>query len=320
MLRSTCVIFNPNAGRLSNIAGVPVSKNLLFSTLNQMEIDGWNIEYMQTEKQEDIFNFSKTAVEKGYESIIIVGGDGSMGHASQALINTNTAIGTLPAGSANVWAQQLGLAGLKITNLTALDNSMHKMINSDVKKMDMGLVNGNPFLFWASFGFDARLVYEVENNRKYRQFTELHYATEAIKELSTWNGVELDLDLDGKKIGGRYSFAVVTNIRKYAGGLVDLSPNAIFDDNEMDLWLVNHTDISNTLRNISAFLLGNPENSSDIIRIPFQKLKINAQENLYYQLDGEPQNPIKDYEIDVNQKCLNVLIPKDSDKSFFQNQ
>ncbi len=320
MLRSTCVIFNPNAGRLSNIAGVPVSKNLLIATLNQMKVDGWHIEYMQSEKQEDIFDFSKKAVEKGYESIIIVGGDGSMGHASQALINTNTAIGTLPAGSANVWAQQLGLSGLKITNLTALDSSMHKMVNSDIKKMDMGLVNKSPFLFWASFGFDARLVYEVENNRKYRQFTELHYATEAIKELNNWQGVELDLDLDGKKIGGRYSFAVVTNIRRYAGGFVELSPNAVFDDNEMDLWLVNHTDISNTLKNITAFLLGNPENSSDIIRIPFKNLKISAQENLYYQLDGEPQLPQKNYEINVVQKCINVLIPKDSDQTFFMNQ
>ena len=45
---------------------------------------------------------------------------------------------------------------------------------------------------------------------------------------------------------GKYSFAVVTNIRKYAGGLVELSPNAVFDDGEMDLWLINHTDISTT--------------------------------------------------------------------------
>ena len=320
MLKSTCIIFNPNAGRLSNIAGVPVSKNLLFSTLNQMRVDGWNIEYKQSEKQEDIFNFAKEAAEKNYESIIIVGGDGSMGHASQALINTNTAIGTFPAGSANVWAQQLGLSGLKITNLTALDSSMHKMVNSDLRKMDMGLVNQKPFLFWASFGFDARLVYQVENNRKYRQFTELHYATEAFKEIGNWQGIELELDIDGKKIGGKYSFAVVTNIRKYAGGLVELSPNAVFDDGEMDLWLINHTDISTTFKTVSAFLLGNPENSSDINRIPFKNLKIKAQEKLYYQLDGEPQNPQKDYDINVIQKSINVLIPNDTDQSFFKNQ
>ena len=71
MLKSTCIIFNPNAGRLSNIAGVPVSKNLLFSTLNQMRVDGWNIEYKQSEKQEDIFNFAKEAAEKNMKASLL---------------------------------------------------------------------------------------------------------------------------------------------------------------------------------------------------------------------------------------------------------
>lgn len=320
MSKKTCVIFNPNAGRLSNVAGVPVSKNLLFHTLNQMRVDEWDIIYQQTEKPEDIYLFSKEAVKDGFENLLIVGGDGSMGQASEALINSDTALGTLPAGSANVWAQQLGMTGLKITNLNALDLSMKKMINANRKKMDMGFVNKKSFLFWASFGFDARVVYEVENNRGYRQFTELQYAREVIKKFYDWKGIELEITLDGQKISGNYSFAIITNIRQYAGGFVELSPNAIFDDGEMDLWLIKHKDISTTLMNISALLLGNHKDNPDIQKHSFSKLYISAEKELFYQLDGEPQVPLKKYEVNVKQKCLNVLIPNDIKKNFYTNQ
>lgn len=319
MQKSTCVIFNPNAGRLSNVAGVPVSKNLLAHTLHQMKVEGWRILYKQTQKPNDTFLFAKQAAEDGFENIIVVGGDGTMGFASQALMGTETSLGTLPAGSSNVWAQQLNMQGLKLSNLTALDKGMHKMINADRKKMDMGTVNETPFLFWTSFGLDARIVHAIENNRAHRQFTELHYTAEALRIIQDWQGVNLDLEVDGKLLSGKFTLAVITNIRRYVGGLIELSPEAVFDDGEMDLWLIDYADIPTMLRYISAFILGNPKNIPEIKKIPFSTLKIYSNEPLYYQMDGEPYEQESFFDIKVLKRSISVLIPKGTDQDFFQN-
>src|SRR5690606_31135983 len=52
---------------------------------------------------------ARAAVEAGADAVLAAGGDGTAGAIAGELAGTPVALGTLPAGTANVWAAALGL-------------------------------------------------------------------------------------------------------------------------------------------------------------------------------------------------------------------
>ncbi len=65
--------------------------------------------------------------EEGKEALFVVGGDGTINLAVRGLAGSETALGVLPGGTANVLAQELGLPGLTWTRWMALEESARRL-------------------------------------------------------------------------------------------------------------------------------------------------------------------------------------------------
>jgi len=308
------LIYNPMAGRFPSLP-------LVERAAKTLESNGWEIDITRTEGGDQITKLAKRAATSGLDAIFVAGGDGSIHQAVAGLLGSETALAVLPAGTANVWAQELGLPTLSWTNWGALETSVKKILNGTVRTMDVGVCQGIPFLLWAGVGFDAFIVHHLEpRSRWQKQIATPHYAANVAWYARTWSGMDLNIWADGEKVSGIYVVALVTNIHLYAGGLAEISPKARIDDGIMDLWLFAGDTLLETLQHMFDLASGKHLSSEKTNYIPCKKVIIKSKTDLYLQLDGEPIAPSKIITIDIRSQALRVLVPRDVPKPLFSKR
>jgi diacylglycerol kinase (ATP) len=308
---SAYMIYNPIAGRYP-------SWLLTERAANSLRKEGWDIRLEQTRSAGHLADLARQAVTEAVDALIIVGGDGSINHALPALLNTNTALGVLPAGTANVWAQELGLPGLTWTRMMALEESARLLAHPQYRQVDIGLCNQRPFLLWSGIGLDAFIVHRIEPRQRWEKYLAvMHYAASAIWNASLWHGIDLEIKVDGEIIEDRCLLAVVNNVHLYAGGYAHLSPNALLDDGLMDLWLFKGDTPGDTVQRVLELLSGNHKKSDQVDLVPFRSLMLKSKSTLYVQVDGEPVEVVEPVQIRVWPQALKVLVPEHTPHRLF---
>jgi len=305
------LIYNPMAGKFPSEPLVERAGKVLLA-------NGWDVDIVQTKGGDSITRLAKRAAVMGIDTVFIAGGDGSLHKAAEGLLGSQTALAVLPSGTANVFAQELGLPSLSWTNPTALEISVKKLLNGTVRTMDVGICQGIPFLLWSGAGFDAFVVHHLEpRSRWQKQFPATQYAANAAWLARSWKGMDLKIWVDGEKINGKYLVVLVTNIHLYAGGIAELSPKARIDDGKIDLWLFSGDTMQETLQHIFDLASGRHINSDKTSYFSCEEIKIKSSKDLFLQLDGEPISPSKTVNISISPLSLKVLVPSDLPRPLF---
>jgi diacylglycerol kinase (ATP) len=305
-MRTAQIIYNPAAGRFPVATAIPSAEHTLRDA-------GWEVSSASTRSGEDGTWLAKRAAERGLDAVFAVGGDGTIGQIAGGLIGSETALGILPAGTANVWGKELGMQPYSLMASNALEENAKKLANAPIYAVDIGVCNQQPFLMWAGLGLDALSVQKVEPRfRLEKFFTMPEYATSILLTAARWRGVSLKIWADGEELEGHYILAVINNIRHYMGGLTNLSPDALLDDGYFDLWLFSGNNVADALRPVWEMWGGRHIDSAYTRRIPFQKLRLEAEIPFAVQTDGEPRFDTKIADISVQKRALRVLMPQDA--------
>jgi diacylglycerol kinase (ATP) len=305
------LIYNPTAGRFPSLPLVERAVNLLRN-------NDWEIALARTDTAQDITRFSQNAAEHKLDAVFVAGGDGSIHRAAAGLLGSKTALAVLPAGTANVWAQELGLPGLSWTNWNALEASVKKLLQGQVRTMDVGICQDRPFLLWAGIGFDAFIVHHLEpRSRLEKQFAVPQYAANLAWLAREWSGMDLEICVDQEPISGSFILALISNVHLYAGGLAKLSNQARIDDQQMELWLFSGNSLATTMQHVWNVITGAHKKSNQVSRYPCQKIRIQSAGEIYLQLDGEPLPPTREIEVHIKPKALRVLVPKELPRQLF---
>ena len=132
---------------------------------------------------------AREAVAAGAELVLAVGGDGTMNEVARALIGSPAALGIVPVGSGNGLARALRLPLRPAHALGALESGARR-------RMDVGFLNGRPFLNVAGVGFDAvvgRSFHERGKEGGRRGF--LGYVRLCLLELRTYRSPRLAIEV-----------------------------------------------------------------------------------------------------------------------------
>jgi YegS/Rv2252/BmrU family lipid kinase len=310
-MSKACIIYNPAAGRFP-------SRMLTERAADVLRDYGWQVRLERTHTDSDIIQLARQAVDDGNDALLIAGGDGSINHALPALLDGDTALGVLPAGTANVWAREIGLPGLTWTRVMALEESAHRLATARVEKVDVGFCNQRPFLLWAGVGFDAFVAHRIEPRTRWeKHFALAQYATNALRQATVFNGIDLKIHGQDVDLSGHYLLAVVSNIHLYAGGLAEISPHARVDDGKMDLWLFSGNTLIETITHALDVLSGRHVHSEQARCITFEEIQLASDSPLYAQVDGEPIEEGQTMKIVVHRQVLPVLIPEQASGDLF---
>ncbi len=302
-MRQALLLYNPAAGR------VPI-RPFIGGIMRPLRSAGWKIEVVETISGRDATRMAHQAASEKYDGVFAIGGDGTVGQVASGLINTDTALAVLPGGTMNVWAQELGLHSFDLLHMGALRQNARLLARVQAHRVDVGMCNGRPFLLWAGCGLDAQIIRQLEPKPRFEKYiTVPRYVAASVWTAAVWHGMDLHVWNGDESVDGHFLLAVATNIRKYAGGMAVLSPNAHIDDGEMDLWLMSGNSMADAFRHFFDLLAGRHLTSEEARKLPFSRVRIESETDFSVEMDGEPTMNTSKVDISVQKQALNVLLP-----------
>jgi YegS/Rv2252/BmrU family lipid kinase len=161
------------------------------------------------------------------DMVVVGGGDGTMNAAALGVIETGLPLGILPLGTANDLARTLGIP-------FNLDQAVDVIVAGRTRKIDLGLVNGQPFFNVASMGLSAELAQQLTRDIK-RRWGRLGYALVAMRVLSRARPFSAIISSDTETVRVRTLQIAVGNGRYYGGGNA-VEKDAAIDDEHLDLY------------------------------------------------------------------------------------
>lgn len=302
-MRRALILYNPVAGRF------PV-KPFLGSVIKTLASSGWTADVVATQSAAHTTESARRAADEKYDAVFASGGDGTIGLTATGLVGTDTALGILPSGTANVLAVELGLPVFSWARWWVLEQNARLLANSPICSVDVGECNGQTFLLWAGMGLDAMTIHALEPRIRVEKFFAFpEYFVTTVRNASVWSGVSLRLWADEHEVEGHFMVVVANNIRRYMGGYAVLSPHAYIDDGIFDIWLLSGKSLADALRQAYDLWRGNHLTSSTAQKLSFRTLRVEANTSFLVQTDGEPRPETTHVDISIRTRALKMLLP-----------
>ncbi len=243
------------------------------------------------------------AAAEGAEVVLAVGGDGTANEAAWGLLGTPTALGLMPRGSGNGLARTLGIPLRPALALSALATARPR-------RMDVGMLNGRPFLNVAGAGFDAQVGAEFHRHglgggrRGIWPYVRLSLRRALRYEAGTWR-----LEAGGERFHGRALVIAFVNGRQYGAGAT-VVPGALLDDGLLDVVVIEDAPRLEILWNAPRMFLGGIEKFRRYRHLPTSTAVLTGEGPFLHHRDGEPEEPVERLEATVLPRALRILVPR----------
>lgn len=237
-----CLITNPRSGR----GGVDLSE-----ALTVLQANGWDVTVRQKLKGGMAEELAREAVKDGYNVVVDCGGDGTLSEIVNGVVGADIAVGTLPGGTANVWAHEMGIS--EQLRRAAMQLVTATRWRVDVGHVDVNGKHGTYFLMMAGIGIDAAVMSRVNKPLKNR-IGKLAIGLAAMKALPHVMIAPVQVELDGSHWQGKVSQIVIGNTRRY-GGFTSMTPLAYANDGQLDACLITATKPLAGMRQLVALAL-----------------------------------------------------------------
>lgn len=186
--------------------------------------------FLRTERPGHATELAREAARNG-GTVVSVGGDGTNLEVAAGLVDAGAAMGIIPAGTGNDLIKTLGIPR---EPTEALDY----MIHHEPRPMDIGTINGRPFLNVCGTGFDVSVLDHAEKHKK-RFRGLLPYLLGLIGAIFGNKPVTVSIRRDGgEEQEEKILICAIANGR-YIGGGIPICPVAEPGDGRFDLVTVD---------------------------------------------------------------------------------
>jgi YegS/Rv2252/BmrU family lipid kinase len=243
---------------------------------------------------------AREAAERG-EVVAAVGGDGTIGLIAGALRGTGASLAVIPAGRGNDFARVMKIpADPREAARVALDGQE--------RTVDVGDVDGNPFVCIASLGFDSD-ANRIANKAKLVRGN-LVYLYAALRALAGWKHANFHVVVDGVVHDMRGWSVAVANSKAYGGGMY-VAPDAELDDGQFDIVLVSESPKWTFLRDLPKVFKGEHTANAHIRVLRGSRVELSADRPFTIYADGDPIGELP-ATVNVTARSLNVLVPREA--------
>jgi len=177
--------------------------------------------------------------------------------------------------------------------------------------MDVGMVNGRPFLNVAGAGFDAHIGAEFQahgrrgGRRGVFTYVRLGFAHAWSYTAHRWVLAAGEMAFDGRAL-----IIAFVNGRQYGGGAI-MVPGARLDDGLLDIVVIEDAPRFEIAWNATRLFLGRIERFRKYRHIAASSAVVTGTPPILHHRDGEPEEATGErLDIGIQPRALRILVPR----------
>ena len=288
------VVLNPRAG---------VAARAAIEAMERTATPWGKLDMTLTGAPGDARRLAREAAEAGFDAVLSVGGDGTANEVAWELMGSPTALGIVPTGSGNGLARALRIPLRPAAALRALQDAV-------VRRMDLGLANGRPFLNVAGAGFDAHVGEAFhEWGRSGGRRGLWSYFRLALPRALSYRASAWTLEAGAGGFAGTAFLVAFMNGTQYGGAAV-IAPGSRLDDGLLEIVVVEDAPALELLVNSARLFVGGIEGFRRYRRIAAPEAVLVGPAPFAHHRDGEPEPAAARLEVKLEPRALAVLVPR----------
>ncbi len=303
------VIINPKSKNCSP----RYLESMLKEKLRQYYVDIEDTAYPQHATE-----IARKAVEENVDTIVAVGGDGTINEVLNGIVGTDIALGIIPTGTANDLATFCGIP-------EDPDKACEVILNWNLQSTDVIEVNNRYYVTSGGLGFPSEVI-RIANRIKYKNIIgkllgqllgskiyilAVLYAILMKKRKENflkvrWNGSSIYAD----------SLSLMLNNQPFLGKHLLMSPEALNSDGRFDVCLIGNS--KSRLQILSTLLkvtFGKHVHSSSVSTWQANKLVVSSEKPLAFFGDGEIIQQGTRFNIRIIPEALKLIVPAQKERS-----
>lgn len=294
ILLKTCFIFNPQAG---------TNRRTDFPDLLARHFgSGAAGDYVlrPTEGPGHAVELARQAAREGFRVVAAVGGDGTVNEVGRGLLEQEgAALGIVPRGSGNGLARHLGVP----LNLGA---ALRRLRAPAFGRMDVGVLNGQPFFCTAGLGFDAHVSqhFAQAGSRGIRTYLQV-----TLREYRHYRPVAVQVEYEGGQSLLDTDCYVLTfaNASQY-GNNAYIAPQADLRDGLLDLCLIDALPVWRAVQVSLGMALGTLPRTGGATYSRLRRARVAAAAPLPCHVDGDYLGHATNFEVELRPLALEVAV------------
>ncbi len=266
--RRILVIFNPAAGT--------ARRARLERVIASLRATACEIDFAETAGPGHAERLARAVSSDAYDVVAACGGDGTVNEVINGLEGKDIALGIVPLGTANVLAEEIGLARTP-------EKIAEALAYGPIRTVHVGRANGRRFTMMAGVGFDAVVVSRVSLKLK-KLLGPLAYVWESVRQSLRYGFHPHDVTIDG--VAYRPVSMVACKGRRYGGPFI-AAPEASLGEDKFHVVLMHGRGWLSVIRYGLALALGKITSSHDVELVAGREVIVNGRDGQPVQADGD---------------------------------
>lgn len=267
------IIYNPTSGR-------ELFRKHLPEVLEKMEQAGYETSCHATTGEGDATVAAAAAVERKFDLIVAVGGDGTLNEVVSGVSGfpERPKIGLIPMGTTNDFARAVHIP-------RDINKAVDIIIQGESIPVDVGLMNDRHFINIAGGGRLTELTYEVPSKLK-TMLGQMAYYLKGIEMLPSIRSSKVRIEYDGE-VFDDHAMMFLIGLTNSVGGFEKLAPDASINDGKFTLLILKELNMAEFIRVASLALRGEHLSDPHVIYAKATKISVTSDERVLLNLDGE---------------------------------
>ena len=240
------------------------------------------------------------------DCVVVGGGDGSVSLAASLCWRHNKVLGVLPAGTMNLFARSLGMP-------LELDKAIAALATAKEKSVDIGTVNGRPFVHQVSIGIQPRMVEYRKSIPYHSRMGKIWASTKAAtKVLIRPPSFRAEIHTSQMDESSRYAMLAISN-NVYGNALLPFADR--LDDGLLGIYSAPRLNLFGNMKFAAALMLGRWKDNEHFLSQSHDAITIKILSRIRgrkMSIDGELHPLPRMLEITLHARELRVLMPDQS--------
>ncbi len=226
---------------------------------------------------------------------VAVGGDGTVKLVAECLLQTDVALGIIPAGSANGLAKELGIPAKP-------EEAFQLLLQGKQESIHVIKINDELCVHLSDIGFNANLIKKFDAMDSRGMWG---YLKASLKVLFNNPTMEVRMQVNNETTIIKAAMIVIANATKYGTGAV-INPVGELDDKKFEVIALKKLSLSEIFK---MSVLKTKHNPGKTTVYQTSSVIIHSRKPVHFQVDGEYLGKVRKIKADILPAALQVIVP-----------